>query len=165
MNGHDNMYTPFLHEFTPIVTKSIGVKFKCLKCGMDVEDEISVPCPDMESNNIGYEDTVENGSIQCSNCETDYDYSIVSWGILQIDELEIEEAGVEDFFYDGSSDSLPDKGTLLRKWNNRLLVKEPSKKLIDLVLKKDSSKDGKTICREWFKEMISSKDSFFREVI
>jgi DNA-directed RNA polymerase subunit RPC12/RpoP len=115
MNGHDNMYTPFLHEFIPAVTKSISVKFKCHKCGEDVEEEISVPWTDMEINNIGYEDTVENDSIQCSNCMTDYDYSIVSCGILQMDELGIEEVEVEDLFYDGPSVGLPNKSILLQK--------------------------------------------------
>jgi transcription elongation factor Elf1 len=148
MNGHDNMYTPFLHEFTPAITKSLSVKFKCLKCGNDVEEEISVPWPDMDGNDVGVEDTVDNGSIQCSNCEADYDYSIVSWGILQIDQLEIEEVDVEDLFYDELSGGLPDKIALLQKWNNRLLVKEPSEKFIELVLKKDSSKDGRTIRRD-----------------
>jgi DNA-directed RNA polymerase subunit RPC12/RpoP len=165
MNGHDNMYTPFLHEFVPGATKSIGVKFKCLKCGKDVEEEISVPWPDMESNSIGYEDTVENDSIQCSNCEEDYDYVIFSHGILQIDQLEIEEVEVEveDFFYDEPSFGLSDKASLLQKWNNRLFVNEPSKRFIELVLKKDSSKDWRTIRREWLNERASSEDSFFME--
>jgi hypothetical protein len=44
------------------------------------------------------------------------------------------------------------------------LVDEPSKRHIEFVLKKDISKDGKTIRREWFKEMVLSKDSFFREM-
>jgi hypothetical protein len=152
------------HDFIPYVTKGIVVKFKCLNCSDEIEEEISVPWPDMESDDIGVEDTIENGSIQCLNCEKEYSYSIVSYGDFEIADLEYEEVNFSDIFYgDLKSDQPSDEIILLQKWNSRLLLKEPSKKFIDIILNKDSSKDVKTIRKEWFNEKRSSKDSFFKE--
>jgi DNA-directed RNA polymerase subunit RPC12/RpoP len=152
------------HNFIPYVTKGIIVKFKCLNCGNEIEEEISVPWTDMESDDIGVEDTIENDSIQCPDCEKEYSYSIVSYGDFEIDDLENEEVDFFDTFNDvPKSEELSDGIILLQKWNSRLLLKEPSKKFIELVLEKDPSKDSSTIRREWFNEKLLSKDSFFRE--
>jgi len=52
---------------------------------------------------------------------------------------------------------------LLQKWNHRLLLKVPSKKFIELVLREDSNKSYKEVKNDWFLELIGSKNSFFKE--
>jgi DNA-directed RNA polymerase subunit RPC12/RpoP len=152
------------HNFIPYVTKGVSVKFICLDCGNEIEDEISVPWPDLESDNIRADDTIENDSIQCPNCERDYNYTIVSYGDLELDEVDDEQIDFADIFYDEDESDDSSEGTpILQKWNSRLILKEPSKKFIELVLKKDSGQDIGIIRREWFNEKISLKDSFFKE--
>jgi transcription elongation factor Elf1 len=152
------------HDFIPYVTKKVIVKFNCLGCGSEIEGEISVPWPDLKSDDIGAEDTIEHGSIQCPNCEESYNYTIVSYGDLNLDEVDDEQIDFADIFYDEpESDDLSDGIFILQKWNSQLILKEPSKKFVELVLKKDCGKDIRTIRTEWFNEKISLKDGFFKE--
>jgi DNA-directed RNA polymerase subunit RPC12/RpoP len=152
------------HNFIPYVTKAVIVKFNCLDCGNEIEEEISVPWPDLESDDIEAEDTIENDTIQCPNCEKDYNYSIVSYGDLELENTDDEQIGFVDIFYDEpESDDSSDGISILQKWNSQLILKEPSKKFVELVLKNDSSKDVGTIRREWFNEKISLKNSIFKE--
>jgi DNA-directed RNA polymerase subunit RPC12/RpoP len=145
------------HNFIPYSTKEILVKFKCKNCGTEIEEIIPVPWPDIEGDSVGAEDTIENDDIQCPDCERNYGYSIVSYGDLELEDIDEDQVDFFDFFYE------PPELDLLKKWNNRLLLKEPSKKFCELVLEIDPSKDSGTIRREWFNEILQLKDSFFKE--
>jgi len=151
------------HNFIPYVTKGVIVKFICLNCGNEIEEEISVPWPNLESNKMGPDDTIKNDSIQCLECEKDYNYCIVSYGDLEFDDLDDKQIDFYDTFFDEpESDDFPDEIAILRSWNNFLILKEPSIKFVDLILRKDSTKDIKNIRREWFNEKILLEDSFFK---
>jgi hypothetical protein len=52
---------------------------------------------------------------------------------------------------------------LLAKWNHRLLLKVPSMRFIELVLRDDPNKSPKEVKNEWFLKQIGSKNCFFKE--
>jgi hypothetical protein len=52
---------------------------------------------------------------------------------------------------------------VLQKWNHRLLLKVPSRRFIELVLREDPNKSSKAVKNEWFLKQIVSKNSIFNE--
>ena len=64
----------YFDSFTPNETELINVKFTC-KCGNEINEPISVPYIDEDNK---YNDSC--GCIICSNCDEEYNYSIVSDG-------------------------------------------------------------------------------------
>ena len=57
----------------------------------------------------------------------------------------------------------PNKIALLKKWNKRLILKEPSMFFVKIILDKDPNKGLAFTRREWFNELIQTKDSFLNK--
>lgn len=75
-----------LYEFVPYTTIEIFVNLEC-ECGQSLYEWIRVPTPDMTTEEVGIVHTSEYGTIVCSECETEYVYTITSDGFLQFDVL------------------------------------------------------------------------------
>jgi transcription elongation factor Elf1 len=85
-----------IEEFNCYICKKIKVMFDCPICGKKIEQELSVPEPNLEGDRETFNATVEDdyGTIICENCEKEYDYTIQSsiiGGFLYIDNLDDEE--------------------------------------------------------------------------
>ena len=59
--------------------------------------------------------------------------------------------------------NIDSKISLLQKWNHRLLLKVPSTRFIELVLRDDPNKSYKEVKNEWFFKQIGSKNCIFNE--
>ncbi|MDR2495209.1 MAG: HNH endonuclease [Spirochaetaceae bacterium] len=85
------------YNFIPYTTLEIGVNFRCLNCGEEIEGCVSVPQANMDGDGDAVEHTVDYGDIQCSNCQRNYGYSIVSDGTIEIPEINNEEIHFIEF--------------------------------------------------------------------
>jgi hypothetical protein len=59
--------------------------------------------------------------------------------------------------------SVDSKIRVLQKWNHRLLLKVPSRRFIELVLREDPNKSSKVVKNEWFLKQIGVKNNIFNE--
>jgi hypothetical protein len=120
------------YDFIPYNTLEIGLNFKCINCCEIIKEYVSVPLANMGCYNVDPEHIVNYGDIQCSYCQRNYKYSIVSSGTLQIYEIDDEEISFHQF--DLGKEEFKDcpynytlkvsqYGNVLNKITNELLVK------------------------------------------
>jgi transcription elongation factor Elf1 len=86
-----------VYNFIPYVTMDISVKFDCLNCGKEIYEFVSVPSVNMETQNIDVKHNYKNDSIQCSNCKKNYEYSIISSGIFEINDVYNSKINFEEY--------------------------------------------------------------------